>query len=54
MLIALPVCWGAVFPDNALTANFQSLASVPEPGKILAFGTVLLTLASVMRIRTIR
>jgi hypothetical protein len=54
MLVALPVCWGAVFPDKTLAANFESLAAVPEPGIILLFGAVLLTLASFMRVRTMR
>ena len=54
LLVALPVCWGAVFPDKAFIGNIESLAAVPETVKILLFGMVLLGLASSMRVRLTR
>jgi hypothetical protein len=54
LVVALPVCWAQVFPDDALANNIESLASVPDTAKLLLFGTTLLALSSYMRIRGVR
>jgi hypothetical protein len=58
LLIALPVCWGEVFPGGATAGvdfiKIDLIAAVPETGRILLVGMALLTLASLMRVRTTR
>jgi hypothetical protein len=54
LLIAMPICCGAVFPSNTWLAKIEFMPEVPEAFIILLFGLVLLTLATVMRVRVTR
>jgi hypothetical protein len=54
LLIALPVCWGAVFAQDTMQETVQSLPHISEAGNIMLFGVALLTLASYMRVRGFR
>ena len=53
LVITLPLCYGAVIPGNTwLTIHF--IPKLPEAVILLMFGMVLLTLATLMRIRVTR
>jgi hypothetical protein len=54
LLIAFPVCWGAVFAQGALDAAVLSESPLSEAGNIMLFGVALLTIASYMRVRIMR
>jgi hypothetical protein len=46
--------WTSEKDFNDFVVKIESMAAVPEPASILLFGTVLLALASVMRVRFVR
>jgi hypothetical protein len=54
LLIALPVCWGAVFALGSLEATVLSQPHISEAANILFFGVALLSIASYMRVRITR